>query len=365
MAESVVAPPALRFYCHKCNVEIENVNTTEYTCPLCAGGFIEELPSNSSADRSRSSSSNDDADVPGEFNDHRLNERISSLLMSSIGGGFRAMDDDSDQSSNQEGSSSSAPRARRSRGRRAQDMPNFENIMQEFLISISGGAGNNVAGGGSQPMFFMGNPGDYAWGREGLDSVITQMLNQMENSGPPPLSKDKIQEIPRIEITDEQFENKMQCSVCWDNFERMELVRKLPCTHMYHEHCIVPWLELHGTCPVCRKAVDKDASDEQPHAMPMGNIANITNRIGNVYRTTFNFFNHGDSEQLGSVSASAENSDGNILQIISSQLQQEQSNPDQNRDRESSPSDSPPQQRRDRRTSSRRDEDGNVEFDCD
>lgn len=79
----------------------------EYTCPLCAGGFIEELPPVASSDRSRSSSSNDDADVPGEFNDHRLNERISSLLMSSIGGGFRAMDDDSDQSSNQEGSSSS------------------------------------------------------------------------------------------------------------------------------------------------------------------------------------------------------------------------------------------------------------------
>lgn len=51
----------------------------------------------------------------------------------------------------------------------------------------------------------------------------------MENSGPPPLSKDKIQEIPRIEISEEQFENNLQCSVCWDNFERMELVRKLPC----------------------------------------------------------------------------------------------------------------------------------------
>lgn len=79
-------------------------------------------------------------------------------------------------------------------------------------------------------MFFMGNPGDYAWGREGLDSVITQMLNQMENSGPPPLAKEKIQDIPRIEITDEQVSQKLQCSVCWDDFEKMETVRKLPCT---------------------------------------------------------------------------------------------------------------------------------------
>lgn len=64
----------------------------------------------------------------------------------------------------------------------------------------------------------------------GLDSVITQMLNQMENAGPPPLSKEKIQDVPRVEISDEQVEQKLQCSVCWDNFERMETVRQLPCT---------------------------------------------------------------------------------------------------------------------------------------
>lgn len=78
-------------------------------------------------------------------------------------------------------------------------------------------------------MFFMGNPGDYAWGREGLDSVITQMLNQMENSGPPPLAKEKIKDIPSIEITDEHVDQKLQCSVCWDNYEKMETARKLPC----------------------------------------------------------------------------------------------------------------------------------------
>lgn len=87
-------------------------------------------------------------------------------------------------------------------------------------------------------MFFMGNPGDYAWGREGLDSVITQMLNQMENSGPPPLSKEKIKDIPSIEITDEHVDQKLQCSVCWEVYERMEMARKLPCTVSYFDkHC--------------------------------------------------------------------------------------------------------------------------------
>lgn len=46
----------------------------------------------------------------------------------------------------------------------------------------------------------------------------------------------------------------MQCSVCWEDFSLGEKVRKLHCDHLYHEPCIVPWLELHGTCPVCRKS---------------------------------------------------------------------------------------------------------------
>lgn len=72
----------------------------------------------------------------------------------------------------QQGSSS----GRRRPNRRSQ--MNFENFLQEILISISDGA--NVGG---TPMFYMGNPGDYAWGREGLDTIVTQLLNQMDNSG--------------------------------------------------------------------------------------------------------------------------------------------------------------------------------------
>lgn len=144
---------------------------------------------------------------------NRLTDQIS-MLMSSIGGADRSMDEDSDQSQ--------AP----VRGRRRNpDFLNFDNIMHEFLLQLTGGGG----GGAGGPMFFMGNPGDYAWGREGLDTVITQMLNQMENAGPPPLDKDKIHDIPKVEIDDEQVNQKLQCSVCWEDFQKSETVRKLPC----------------------------------------------------------------------------------------------------------------------------------------
>ena len=49
-----------------------------------------------------------------------------------------------------------------------------------------------------------GNPGDYAFGRAGLDAIITQLLNQMDGTGPPPMAKDKISQIPTVEIDQQQ-----------------------------------------------------------------------------------------------------------------------------------------------------------------
>jgi hypothetical protein len=57
------------------------------------------------------------------------------------------------------------------------------------------------AGGGSVPMMpLYGNPGDYAWGRGGLDAIVTQLLNQMDGTGPPPMSEDEIKKIPTIKV---------------------------------------------------------------------------------------------------------------------------------------------------------------------
>lgn len=56
-----------------------------------------------------------------------------------------------------------------------------------------------------------------------------------------------------VEVTDQQVDAKLQCSVCWEDFVLKECVRQLPCQHIYHEPCIRPWLELHGTCPICRQ----------------------------------------------------------------------------------------------------------------
>ena len=52
-----------------------------------------------------------------------------------------------------------------------------------------------------------GNPGDYAWGRGGLDAIVTQLLNQMDGTGPPPMSTDDIQKVPTIKVNQSHIGN--------------------------------------------------------------------------------------------------------------------------------------------------------------
>ncbi|RWS18027.1 E3 ubiquitin-protein ligase RNF115-like isoform X1 [Dinothrombium tinctorium] len=132
-----------------------------------------------------------------------------------------------------------------------------------------------------------GNPGDYAWGSGGLDAVISQLLNQLDGTGPPPMPKDEIDRLPIVKITQDQVDKNLQCTVCMEDYKLAEDVKKLPCTHVYHHECIVPWLEMHGTCPICRKLLNTNASQtSQPN-----------DRVFNSQRT-----NHGTNSSNSSTS---------------------------------------------------------------
>lgn len=81
-----------------------------------------------------------------------------------------------------------------------------------------------------------------------LDSLLRDLS---EKTGPLPASKDSIDAMPRVRVT----EVGTDCAICLDGFEVGEEAREMPCKHRYHSECIEKWLGVHGTCPVCRFAM--------------------------------------------------------------------------------------------------------------
>ena len=59
------------------------------------------------------------------------------------------------------------------------------------------------------------------------------------------------------------FEWNSSCSICLDEYESGERLRVLPCRHMFHTDCIMPWLtERQGLCPLCKMEVLPEEEDE-------------------------------------------------------------------------------------------------------
>lgn len=49
--------------------------------------------------------------------------------------------------------------------------------------------------------------------------------------------------------TDPDFNH---CAVCIESYQLNDVVRILPCKHVFHKGCVDPWLNEHCTCPMCK-----------------------------------------------------------------------------------------------------------------
>nr|XP_040146739.1 E3 ubiquitin-protein ligase RNF126 isoform X1 [Ictidomys tridecemlineatus] len=251
---------------------------SDYICPRCESGFIEELPeetrntengsapSTAPADQSRQPFENVDQHLftlPQGYGQFAFGIFDDSFEIPTFPPGAQA-DDSRDPESRREREHQSRHRygarqprarltARRATGRH-EGVPTLEGIIQQLVNGIITPATIPNLGLGPWGVLHS-NPMDYAWGANGLDAIITQLLNQFENTGPPPADKEKIQALPTVPVTEEHVGSGLECPVCKDDYALGESVRQLPCNHLFHNGCIVPWLEQHDSCPVCRKSL--------------------------------------------------------------------------------------------------------------
>ncbi|XP_076893860.1 uncharacterized protein LOC143545985 [Bidens hawaiensis] len=63
------------------------------------------------------------------------------------------------------------------------------------------------------------------------------------------------------------------CVICKDDMRAGGVVNRLPCGHVYHGSCIVPWLSARNTCPLCRYELPIDGKDRNSEVQVEGVVA--------------------------------------------------------------------------------------------
>ncbi|XP_057451654.1 E3 ubiquitin-protein ligase RDUF1-like [Lotus japonicus] len=217
------------YWCYSCNRFVHLLDHNDVVCPHCQSGFVEEI--------------------------HAGHSPAVSLFADGIHAsrrqGFR--------------------RRRRNAGSRSPFNP----------VIVLRGPGDDAAGadndGSSFELFY--DDGDGTGLRplpptmselllgSGFDRLLDQ-FSQIEINGfgrpeNPPASKAAIESMPTVEITEAEVQAETHCAVCKDAFEMGSEAREMPCKHLYHSDCILPWLSTRNSCPVCRHELPSDQGQGQ------------------------------------------------------------------------------------------------------
>jgi len=118
------------------------------------------------------------------------------------------------------------------------------------LMSLLGGGLMGPPGGASAI-------GDYAFGN--ISTIIEQLIRDSPGQhGPPPAAQTVIENLGVVSIDQELVDARTECAVCKDVFAFGETAKEVPCKHLFHEGCIIPWLKQTNSCPICRMEMPTD-----------------------------------------------------------------------------------------------------------
>ncbi|KAL4575080.1 hypothetical protein LXL04_021921 [Taraxacum kok-saghyz] len=235
------------YWCYRCRRFIDvptHLLDSSFFCPDCNGGFVEDIGSPTQIPESPLSDS------------HRRRFPAAALY----------------RDENEQQSPPVLRRARRNAGDRSPFNPVI--VLRGNTPTVDsrnqGGEGGGFemyyddgAGSGLRPVpvsmseFLLG---------AGFDRLLDQ-LTQIESNGlgridqNPPASKAAIEALPTIEIQEIHTFTESHCAVCKDAFELQTEAKEMPCKHLYHSDCILPWLTLRNSCPVCRHELPPENQD--------------------------------------------------------------------------------------------------------
>jgi E3 ubiquitin-protein ligase RNF115/126 len=233
------------YYCHMCSLIIRPVvSVEEEKCPHCRTGFVEEMAAgrqrgNAAANRDRAvAQANADAAAP-----ERDDSRRSPVLM--------------DFSAASSGGHGLAAFARRQQYRNIALMQLLHALQEQ-----EGGTGRErvvlISPADARAMLARERAGTGLAARgltfgdlflaPGMDLLLEYMPEtDPSQQGTPPARKQSVAALPTVWVRE-----AASCPVCLDELAAGDEAREMPCKHVFHDGCILPWLEMHSSCPVCR-----------------------------------------------------------------------------------------------------------------
>ncbi|CAN8288382.1 unnamed protein product [Cochlearia groenlandica] len=239
------------FICYQCNETIaisisisSAAAAADPVCHVCNGGFLEEY--NAAAQEP-----NQNPNLIFRFTDPVSSRLSFTPVMDFTNLSFlsqQSMEEDEDEEEDDDSQSNNTHQHHR---REAFDPFRFLHNIQQLQSN-----GVNVQLLSDSDSLANHGGGDYFFGR-GLEEDD----DDPNRYGTPPASKSAIDALPNVKVDKEILESEMnQCAVCIDEFEYGVFAKEMPCKHVYHRDCLLPWLKLHSSCPVCR------------HELPTGDV---------------------------------------------------------------------------------------------
>ncbi|KAJ4832523.1 hypothetical protein Tsubulata_000079 [Turnera subulata] len=119
-----------------------------------------------------------------------------------------------------------------------------------------------------------GNLGDYVTGFEQALQALAE--TDVTRRGAPPAAASFVHNLARVTINEEHEKHDgLACAICKDALTIGTEVNQLPCSHVYHPFCIMPWLASRNSCPLCRYELPTDDRDYEERKQNTSSIVGI------------------------------------------------------------------------------------------
>ncbi|XP_050385506.1 probable E3 ubiquitin-protein ligase RHC2A [Argentina anserina] len=228
------------YWCYRCSrfIGVLSAGDSPVVCPDCGSGFVEET-----GDPNRS-----------VYVDSR--RRVSSAApMYMIGANHSS------------GTNPQSPQPRRHNTGGGGDRINPVIVMRGAESASEEGIGfelfyDDGSGSGLRPL--PNSMSEFLLGA-GFDRLLNRLaqmdLNGIGRYDQRPADKSAVESLPTVELKESHVADESHCAVCKEAFELGNEAREMPCKHIYHSDCILPWLALRNSCPVCRFELPVDSPE--------------------------------------------------------------------------------------------------------